>query len=169
MKLHVFWNVALVLIATVVALLCGVDRTLLGLLLFGTLLVPDVGEVALLSRALGKSSPEDVDLKLFVSNTTPAEGDTAATYTEANGGGYADVTLAQANWTVGTSGGTTSAEYAEQTFTFTGPLTTNLTIFGYYVVSPTGSVLLWAERAAATFEPANNGDTYKVSPVLEAA
>ena len=137
--------------------------------MFGALLVPDVGEVALLSRALGRASAEDVDLKLFASNTTPAEGDTAATYTEATGGGCVDKTLSMASWSVATSSGTTTAAYAEQAFTFTGPLTTNADIYGYYVVSPTGSVLLWAERAGSIFTPANNGDTYKVTPQITGA
>lgn len=171
MTRHLFWKLAAVAALVILGIAVGrlSPSLLVGLGLIGTLLVPDVGEVALLSRALGKTSPEDVDLKLFVSNTTPAEGDTAATYTEAAGGGYADKTLAQTDWTVSTSSGTTSATQAEQTFTFTGALTTNTDIYGYYVVSPTGSVLLWAERASAIFTPANNGDTYKVTPKIEAA
>lgn len=43
------------------------------LLLFGTLLVPDVGEVKLLDRMLRDSGGENLTLKLFTSNTTPAE------------------------------------------------------------------------------------------------
>lgn len=139
---------------------------LAGLVAFGTLLVPDVGEVAMLKLALGVISQENQKLCLFVSNTTPAEGDTAGTYTLATGGGYADVTLTMASWTVATSSGTTTASYAEQTFTFTGALTTNTTIYGYLVKMATTGTLLWAERAAATFVPTNNGDTYKVTPQI---
>jgi hypothetical protein len=144
------------------------DRTF-GLLLVGTLLVPDVGEVQLLKFALGVDASEDQELDAYVNNITPAEGDTDGTYTAATGGGYAQKTLTKTSWTVGTSGGTTTASYAEQTWTFTGPLTTNLDIYGYKVRSATGNILLWAERAAATFTPTNNGDTYKVTPKLEAA
>lgn len=157
----------------VVALLAVVtgttDLVLLGIGMVGALLVPDVGEVQLLKFALGVDASEDQVLELFVSNTTPAEGDTLATYTVAAGGGYAAKTLTKTAWTVGTTGGTTSAEYAEQTFTFTGPLTTNTTIYGYLLKSATGGILLWQERAAATFVPANNGDTYKITPRIEAA
>lgn len=142
----------------------------LSLILFGALVVPDVGEVRLLGMALGTLAQEDQTLKLFATNVTPAEGDTASTYTEAAGGGYAAKTLTAANWPdPTTAAGVTSSSYAEQTFTFTGALTTNPTIYGYYVVGAISTVLLWAELAGATFTPANNGDTYKVTPKLEAA
>jgi len=133
---------------------------------FGALLVPDVGEVAMLKMALGVISQEDQTLQLFVSNTTPAEGDTAGTYTIATGGGYADKTLTKTSWSVSTSSGTTTGSYAEQTYTFTGALTTNTTIYGYLVKMASAGTLLWAERASATFVPANNGDTYKVTPTI---
>lgn len=145
---------------------------LAGLLLaaFMALVVPDVGEVRLLGMALGTLAQEDQTLKLFVTNVTPAEGDTAGTYTEATGGGYAAKTLTAANWPdPTTAAGTTSSSYAEQTYTFTGALTTNPTIYGYFVVGATSTVLLWAELAGATFTPANNGDTYKVTPRLESS
>jgi hypothetical protein len=132
------------------------------------LLVPNVGEVIVLNNFLNKTAPENQTLKLFVSNTTPAEGDTHTTYTEAAGGGYAAKSLTGASWTV-TSGDPTFAAAAQQTFAFTGALTTNLVIYGYYVVQTTAGTLMWAERAAATFQPANNGDEYRVTPRIEAA
>lgn len=134
-----------------------------------TLLVPDVGEVQLLKFALGVDASENQTLKLYVTNVTPAEGDTAGSYTEATGGGYSAITLTKTSWSVSTSAGTTTGSYAQQTFTFTGALTTNPDIYGYFVVSATGGILLWAEKAAATFTPTNNGDTYKVTPQIEQA
>ena len=134
------------------------------------LVVPDVGEVRLLGMALGTLAQEDQTLKLYATNVTPAEGDTAGSYTEATGGGYAAKTLTGASWPDPTTAtGTTSSTYAEQTYTFTGALDTNPTIYGYFVVGATSTVLLWAELAGATFTPANNGDTYKVTPKIEAA
>jgi hypothetical protein len=143
--------------------------TLASYLLIGTLLVPDVGEAQLLKFALGVDASENQTLKLFCSNTTPAEGDTAGTYTEASGGGYAAKTLTKTSWSVATASGTTEGSYAEQTYTFTGALTTNPDIYGYFVISATGGILLWAERAGATFTPAANGDTYKVTPKIQLA
>lgn len=165
---HRFLTLLGLLLIAVVAAHFGQHPGLL-FLAVGTLLVPDVGEVLLLKFALGVVAQEDQKLVLFVSNTTPAEGDTFGTYTVATGGGYADIVLVMANWTVATVTGTSTASYAQQTFTFTGALTTNPDIYGYLVKSATGGILLWAERAAAIFTPANNGDTYKVTPKLEGA
>lgn len=164
MKRHTkYW-----LLAAGLVIWCARDRAAdLSLFVFGTLLVPDVGEVKLVDRMLRLSAEENLTLKLFTSNTTPAEGDTAATYTVAAGGGYADKTLTNGSWgAASTSTGTTTSTYAEQTYTFTGALTASATIYGYFVVGATSTVLYWAERAAATFQPAANGETYKVTPVL---
>lgn len=160
---------ALVLLLTAVAIHALGHDPVPVFLLVGTLLVPDVGEVQLLKFALGVDASEDQTLDLFVSNTTPAEGDTAGTYTIATGGGYAAKTLTKTSWSVATASGTTTASYAEQTYTFTGALTTNPDIYGYRVKSASGGILLWAERASVIFTPANNGDTYKVTPKLEGA
>lgn len=140
-------------------------------LLFATLLVPDVGEVLLLKNALNFSGAvvENQTIKLYATNVTPAEGDTAGSYTEAAGGGYASKALTGANWVVATATGTTTATYPIQTWTFTGALTTNTTIYGYFVVGTTSGTLLWAELAAATFQPASNGDTYSVTPAIQLA
>lgn len=131
------------------------------------LLVPNVGEVIVLNNFLNKVAPENQTLKLYVNNITPAESDTAATYTEATGGGYASKSLTGASWTV-TGGAPTNAVTAQQTYTFTGALTTNPIIYGYFVIQTTSGILMWAERAAATFTPASNGDEYRVTPRIEA-
>lgn len=132
------------------------------------LVVPNASEVIALKNFLNHTAPQDQYLKLFVNNVTPGESDTEATYTEASGGGYTHIALTGSSWVIATSGGLTTASYAQQTFTFTGALTTNPTIYGYYVVQQTSGSLLWAERAASTFTPANNGDTYKVTPQITA-
>jgi hypothetical protein len=90
-----------------------------------TLKIPAAGEDAMLKDALGKTTPAALTLKLYTSNTTPADGDTAATYTEMSGMGYAAKTLAMATWTEAQSGGAGEATYAAQTWTFTagGPIT----------------------------------------------
>jgi len=112
----------------------------------------------------------NLTLKLFATNVTPSAtgADTAAAFTEAAGGGYAAITLTNGagNWTQSAVGGIEQVAYAQQTFTFTGALTTNATIYGYYVVDADGE-LIWAEKAGSTFTPANNGDTYKVTPIFQ--
>ena len=68
------------------------------------LLVPDVGEVELLKRLLyANAGSENGTLKLYKTNVTPAESDTAGTYTEADFTGYSAKTLTSSQ-----SGGTWS-------------------------------------------------------------
>ena len=105
--------------------------------------VPDGGEVLLLKKMLNHTAPDNVKLKLFINNVTPAEDDVVGTYTEATGAGYAAKTLTGGSWTVETDTGVTTAEYAEQEFVFTGA---QANVYGYYVTDSAGTGLLWAER-----------------------
>ncbi len=132
-----------------------------------TLLVPNTGEVIALQYLVNKvATPENLIYRLFATNVTPAETDTAATYTEAAGGGYSSKTLTGASWTV-TGGAPSSATYAAQTYTFTGALTTNATIFGYYVVRASSTDLVLAETFSS-FTPATNGDNIVLTPQIGA-
>lgn len=131
-----------------------------------TLLVPQAGEVIALKAFLNNAAGQDQTLKLFATNITPSETDTAATYTEAAGGGYASKALAGVTWTF-TAAAPSHADYAQQTWTFTGVLTTNGTVFGYFVVQTTSGTLLWAE-AFASFTPTNNGDQILLTPKITA-
>lgn len=130
------------------------------------LLVPNTGEVIALSLLVNKTAPEDLVYRLFATNVTPSETDTAATFTEATGGGYAAITLTGANWTV-TGGAPTTASYAQQTYTFTGALTTNATVYGYFVTQATSGTLVLAETFTS-FTPATNGDNIKLTPQITA-
>ena len=109
---------------------------------------------------------KDLTLKLFATDVTPADTDVAGTYTEALGGGYAAKTLSNGSWTVTPANDPSDAIYAQQTFAFTGPLTTNGTVYGYFVVDADG-VLVWAERFAQAFTPVNNGDQILVTPKFQ--
>lgn len=130
------------------------------------LLVPDVGENLALEMIVNKTAAQNLVLKLFQSNTTPAEGDTAVTYTEATFSGYAAATLTGASWGAA-SGGVIA--YAQQTFTHNGGVTAN-SIYGYYMVQTTSGTLLLAERdGAAPFTLTNNGDNVKITPSITAS
>ena len=132
------------------------------------LLVPDIGELESLrylvaqnnhTASLSDQSPRNLVLKLFTSNTTPAESDypSATAYYEpygignTNSYGYAPYTgypycvnnrsdqsytsqtgilLNGSRWAINQVGGGTTATYPEQTFTFTGAAGN---IYGYYV------------------------------------
>jgi len=131
-----------------------------------TLLVPNVGEGNLLGRALGKETQESsLTLKLYKTNVTPAETDTAGSYTEADFTGYSAATLANASWTV-TEGAPSDASYAQQTFTSSADQTSQ-DVYGYFVVGATSTEIYWAELFSdGPYPIANNGDNIKVTPTI---
>lgn len=125
-----------------------------------TLLVPNTAEVIFLEVFLNKTPAEDLRLKLFSSNTTPTESDAVGDYTETSGGGYTDVAVVAANWTV-TPGNPTTAAYPEHIFAFTGAAGN---VYGYYVVQAVSGALLWAERFTnAPLNIQNNGDEIRIT------
>jgi hypothetical protein len=132
------------------------------------LLVPDEGEVRLLTYALKSTCPATYKLKLYKTDVTPAEADTIASYTVCDATGYGDATITNADdWTVATDTGTTTATCAEKTFTFTAASN----IYGYYVVDETGDdKVLWAEKFsdAPHVIPAGGG-TQKITLKLTGA
>ena len=132
------------------------------------LLVPNIGEIESLRYLIAQNnfvqdledtSPRNLVLKLFTSNTTPAEGDVPSTtayfepYIDGNTNGYGTtantgypncvdnrtdqnytqqygILLNGSRWVIKNVGSGTTATYPEQTFTFTGPAGN---IYGYYV------------------------------------
>jgi hypothetical protein len=127
---------------------------------------PDVGENKALENIVNKTAPENLVLRLYTSNTTPAESDTAATYTEATGGGYAAITLTGSSWGAASGG---SIAYAQQTFTFSSVPGT-ATMYGYFVTETTSGVLKYSERfTGAPFTIANAGDQIKITPTITAS
>ena len=129
----------------------------------------DVGASALLKQCFNNvraGGGNNLTLKLVAPNVTPADTSTAASFTAAAGGGYADKTLTMGSWTVSNVGGIDQAAYAIQTWTFTGALTTNTTIYGYYLVDA-DNVLIGAELLGAPFTPFNNGDQQSVTPIFQ--
>jgi len=134
------------------------------------LTLADVGADQILKAYFNNNWPASKDLviKLFTNDYTPVDTDTTAQYTEAAGGGYVSKALANGSWTITVADDPSDAVFAEQTWTFTGPLTGNPTIYGYYIVDNNGSgVLVWAERLAANFTPSQNGDLLKITPKFQ--
>ena len=128
------------------------------------LLVPDEGEVELLSLSLNKVSQANVILHLFTNNYDPVEGSNVAAFTEANAAGYAAITLTGADWTIATSTGTTTAEQPQKTFTFTAASTN----YGYYVTNGAGTKVLWAEKFSdAPHTIPGGGGTEKITVKIQ--
>lgn len=133
----------------------------------GVLVLPNQGEAIALDLLVHKGvyTSYDLTLKLFKSNTTPANSDTEATYTEADFTGYADVDLVAANWTI-TPGSPSLAEAAQQTFTSSAG-SQNQPVYGYYLVQTTGGKLVWAERFTdGPYTIVNLNDVIKVTPKI---
>jgi hypothetical protein len=129
------------------------------------LVVPNVGEDKFLQNITNKTAPNDLTLRIYTSNTTPAETDTAATYTEAAGGGYAAVALTAANWGTVSQGNPSTIAYPAVTYTFNGAATLNC--YGYFVTGTADGVLRWAERFTnPPFVMQTNGDQTIITPQI---
>lgn len=130
------------------------------------LVFPDQGENIALEAIVNKTAPQNLVLRLFQSNTTPAESDTEATYTEATFTGYSAVTLTGSSWGAA-SGGTIA--FAQQTFTSSAG-SQNQNVYGYYLTQVTSGKLVYVERFSdGPYNIVNNGDAIKVTPTISAA
>lgn len=136
-----------------------------------SLLCPDVGEVVLLTDLLdGANTREAWTLKLYKTNVTPAETDTAASYTVADFTGYSNKTLTRTvtgtTWsTPATSSGTTSSTYNSGT-PLSWSATSAQTVYGYYVVGATSTTLIYAELFSSSISLVNPS-TLQLTPKLQ--
>lgn len=127
------------------------------------LVVPNNGEGDALTAFVAKAAAENLVLRLFTNNATPAEVDVSASYTEASGNGYAAVTLTPANWTI-TEGAPSQAAYPQVTYTFTGAAGN---VYGYYLTRVTSGRIAYAERFTdGPYNITANGDQIKVTPKI---
>ncbi len=128
-----------------------------------TVIVPNVGEVAIAQRILDQV----LTLKLYSNNIVPDENVTANSFIEVTGGGYSSIILAYANWIISENGVCT---YPGYNFRFTGATSGPGTVYGYYIVNPAG-VLLWAERFPTGVLPFTAGlyTLIRVEPKIQVA
>jgi len=126
-----------------------------------SLISPNVGEALLLKYMLNVTAATNTELRLYVNNVTPAYTDTVSSYVESSAAGYAGITLTGAGWTVATSSGTTVANYAQQTFSYT----TSENVYGYFVTRVGKNEVLWSERFSGTvpFAIPSGGGTVSVT------
>jgi hypothetical protein len=157
--------------------------------------VSDNGAFDMLAAYLNASFPpsKTLVLHLYCTSTSITDTVTPSSFTECSGGGYAAINLSNGSWTLTNGNGSSTipqAAYAQQTFTFTGALTTNGTVYGYYIVDSqtaagctaagaptaccTGSTagatcpnVVTAEAFGQTFTPANNGDNIQLTPAIQ--
>ena len=128
---------------------------------------PDVGENLALEMIVNKTAPQNLQLRLYKSNTTPADGDTAASYTESTFTGYTSPGIALTGGTCGAASGGSIANTL-QTFTCSGAGSEDC--YGYYVTQVTSGTLLYSERGTGVpFTITTVGDNVKVTPTITAA
>ena len=128
------------------------------------LVLPNVGEGLVLKNFFNNEAPQNQNLRLFSSNTTPAEADVLGTYTEASGNGYSAIALTGSSWSL-TTGDPSFMAYAQQTYTFTGALGN---VYGYHVNQTTSTTLMYSERFTdGPYNIVNNGDQIKITPRFE--
>lgn len=147
------------------------------------LLVPNVGEARLLLELIdGGTARENWSLRLYKNNKTPAESDVAGSYTVADFTNYVNKTLTRTinngvTWNTITTnaptggwapaGNTNVAETTYQLQTWTCGASGN-TIYGYYYIGATSTLLIAAELFASSRTLAN-GDTLNLTPRFGAA
>jgi hypothetical protein len=108
-----------------------------------SLLCPSQGDVLALGIITNQTTQGNLKLHLFKNNYTPVETSTYSSFTESTATGYSAKTLTGATWSISTDGGgTTTATYPAQTFTYTA----TETIYGYYVTDNGNTTCLFAER-----------------------
>lgn len=112
------------------------------------LVVPNAAEIDILTLIL----TQNLTLRLYGNNITPGPTDTAATYTEIAGGGYANKPLTFAGWTF-TAGAPSFGLYAQQGWVYTGVINAPGTVYGYFVTRDVDGKLVWAERFPAAVLP----------------
>lgn len=125
------------------------------------------GEQILLEAFVNKTAPQDLVLRLFTNNVTPAETDTEATYTEDSGDGYAAVPLIGSGGWVFAAGNPSTLTYPECNFTYTGTPSKN--VYGYFITQETSGKAVIGDRFSdGPYSIANAGDEINVTPVLTA-
>ena len=129
-------------------------------------MMPNAGQSYALQALVAKTAATVPILNLYQNNYTPAETDTAASYTAATFTGYAAISLGTgASWTI-SGGNPTQIAYTQQTFTCSTTGTTQQ-IYGYYVTATTSGTLLWAEKFTDGPYPITNlGDNIKITPTI---
>jgi hypothetical protein len=127
------------------------------------LVVCDGGELIALKALVNNTAQStNLTLKLYKSDTTPGNTDTAGTYTEADFTGYSAATLTGASWVVTGN----PVTYAKQTFTSSAG-SQNQNVYGYFIVA--GAALIYSERFSdGPYNIANDGDKIEVTPSLGA-
>ena len=126
--------------------------------------------LAVIENALTFFEGEDYYLKLFCNNDYTLDQDMEpGDFTEATGGGYAHKSIdSSEDFVEGFSNTPPDISLAEQTFTFTGALTTNTTVYGWYLITQDNNYVRVAKLLDTPYTPASGGGTLTFTPRIQA-
>ena len=138
------------------------------------MMVPHEGQLQLATDLLAGGTLENWTLRLYKSNTTPAETDTVATYTTSTFTGYVDKTLTRSisagTWqTPSLTGSVLASGCGKSTYGAAAQswsATSVETVVGYLVFGATSGKLIQAEKFAASITTANPS-TVTLTPSME--
>lgn len=105
------------------------------------LLTPNEGEIEDLTKILS----EDLVLRLYTNDKTPANTDTVADYTECAAAGYVAKTLTGGSWSISSIDSVATGTYADQLFQTS---VTSL-CYGVFVTNVAKTKIRWASRFVA--------------------
>jgi hypothetical protein len=130
------------------------------------LVISQIGLIRLLANGLNYGAaafPQRVGL--YTNNIVPTVNDTLATYTEPVAAWYARQALS--GWTFPAYAAPFSSSVSNPlTWTNTGAIGANVTIYGYFVVDSAGA-LCWAERdPSSPIVILGGGGSYSLAPKL---
>jgi len=131
------------------------------------MVIPNEGAEELLGRMLNEEVSDNLVLHLYSDNETPSVTSVVADFTEVNFTGYASITLTGGSWTVSSSTGTATADYAQQSFV----MTSGGDIYGYYITNAAGTILIGAEflNGGSAITVPGGGGTIRVTPSITLA
>jgi hypothetical protein len=119
-------------------------------------------------NALTNIVTPNLTMRIYGNFIIPSDSDSAASFTEISGGGYASMPLTFGNWSI-TAGSPSTAVYnATQQWTFTGIINAPGTIYGYFVTRDSDGTLMWAESFPSGIIPFSpiDGSIIKVLPLI---
>jgi hypothetical protein len=127
-----------------------------------TVIVGHSAKIIMISAVLNKVPAEDLILRLYQNDITPAPDYTTEDYIEVNSNGYGGQVLNANDWEI-TADDHVKAIHLPVHFTFTGETGD---IFGYYITQDVSGELMWAERFDNTIYIRNPGDEIRVEPAI---
>lgn len=138
-----------------------------------SVMIPNAAKQVWMARSLyNNAGSENLTLKLFTNNITPAETDVAGTYTEATFTGYAAVTLTSSQsagtWAAPTVGSNlaTSTYGTQATYTITA---STQTVYGLFAIFASSLTIAFSQAfpAGKLLSSGAVNDQLTVTPTLQ--